>query len=187
MEQIENTENSTDKSVRQISALVPITDKPQRDKKGRFLPGNNLTPVNRVRKKIEEKRVQYTKAFLKSVSKEDIDKVAKRLLEDSLNGNVTAARLLLDHILEIQKNIVNIEGNAQILNNGVLQSKSELISTLESRHSELKLEKDNELRFLFEDQLKNNLISIEKYNELVSRHCPNPVVLIGQDDSMPSQ
>ena len=66
-----------------------------RDAKGHFLPGNPGGPGNPYAKKVAKLR----SAALEAVTAKDVQKIIKSLVVLALEGNVPAAKLVLEYVL----------------------------------------------------------------------------------------
>src|SRR5262245_241965 len=74
----------------------------ERDNQGRFLPGWSGGP-GRPARAVEE---SYAEAFRRAVTPEDLAKIASKLRDRALEGDVPAARLILDRTAPAEQ-IVN--------------------------------------------------------------------------------
>jgi len=71
-----------------------------RDSKGRLLPGHRLPGPGRPARPLEER---YLKAFRGSVSVADFRRIVEVVLGKALQGDLGAAKLLLDRALPVDK------------------------------------------------------------------------------------
>jgi hypothetical protein len=77
------------------SARAEATAAEERDKAGRFAPGNKGGPGNPFARQVAARR----KALLDAISPEDVAAVGKELLSRSLAGDVAAAKVLLAYVV----------------------------------------------------------------------------------------
>lgn len=67
----------------------------QRDNKGRFTPGNKAATGNPMAKKVQQLR----SALIRCVKVQDVQDIAKALIEEAKHGDTGAAKLLLERTL----------------------------------------------------------------------------------------
>lgn len=65
-----------------------------RDERGRFTPGNKAARGNPYARRV----AQLRSALLRAVSADDVQAVARKLVEQAKAGDVQAARVLLDRL-----------------------------------------------------------------------------------------